>query len=208
MNKSPAAPLAAAATQTAGLRRSALVLYAMTNADREWVFERLPAKARALLDPMIGELRELGVATDRALLRDAVQQSESLQAKDSTPVAETDEQALEKFSHEIIAQAFDAEPAGLIAKLLSCRQWSWRESVLQRIGVYKRRQILEALKAYAPAIGRESRLTAVLMQQLVIRARQIRDEGTTSRDAWRTRLAQLKALTHPWLQRFSPRSRA
>jgi hypothetical protein len=170
------------------------------------MFERIPAKVRALLDPMLGELRELGVATDRALLRDATRQS--LQAEESRPVAESDDQALEQFSHEVMARALSAEPAALIAQLLSCRSWSWRDPVLQQIGAHKRRQIQEAMEVYASTIGSESRLTTVLMRQLVIRARQIRDECTGSRDAGGTRLAHVKALIFPWLRRFSPRPRA
>ena len=125
MNEGSTVSPADSEMQTAGLRRSALILYAMTSEDREWIFERLPAKVRALLDPMIGELRELGVATDRDLLRDAMRQTESLQAKHPTLVAESDDQALEQFSHEVIARALSAEPAALIAKLLGCRSWSW-----------------------------------------------------------------------------------
>ena len=204
---SPASP-AESEMQTAGLRRSALILYAMTSEDREWMFERLPAKVRALLDPMIGELRELGVATDRALLRDAMRQAESLQAEDSTPVAESDDQALEQFSSEVMARALNAEPAALIAKLLNCRSWSWRDPVMRQMGAHKRRQIQDALEVCAPTGGSESRLTTVLMRQLLIRVRQLRADCTSDPDAGRTGLAQVRALIFPWLHRFSPRPRA
>lgn len=50
-----------------GLRRAALSLHGLAEQDRSWVLAALRPEQRAMLQPMLAELRELGIPADAAL---------------------------------------------------------------------------------------------------------------------------------------------
>jgi hypothetical protein len=50
------------------LRQAALTLHAMTDIDREWVLNALDASQRSALEPLLRELREIGMPSDTSLL--------------------------------------------------------------------------------------------------------------------------------------------
>lgn len=59
----------------AGLRRAALALHALGEADREWLLERLPAQSRQTLGELLAELGELGIPPDDAVIRAALSEA-------------------------------------------------------------------------------------------------------------------------------------
>lgn len=60
---------------SAGLRRAALTLHALDQADRAWLLERLPAQSREVLGELLGELRELRIPRDDEVIRAALSEA-------------------------------------------------------------------------------------------------------------------------------------
>jgi len=56
----------------AGLRRAALALHALGQADRDWLLEQLPPQPRQTLGGLLAELTELGIAPDVEVIRAAL----------------------------------------------------------------------------------------------------------------------------------------
>lgn len=103
---------------SAGLRRAALALHALGEADREWLLSRLPAQSRETLDPLLVELGELGIAPDDAVIRVALSEVVA-----DAPVA-TDE------ARALCAVLADEAPA-VQSLLLAALPASQRDAVLQ-----------------------------------------------------------------------------
>jgi hypothetical protein len=60
---------------SAAQRRAALTMHALQPRDQRWVLQRLPAQQRAVVAGLLGELRELGIPSDRGLLQSVLETS-------------------------------------------------------------------------------------------------------------------------------------
>jgi hypothetical protein len=60
---------------SAAQRRAALTVHALQPRDQRWVLQRLPAPQRAVVAGLLGELRELGIPSDRRLLQPVLETS-------------------------------------------------------------------------------------------------------------------------------------
>lgn len=59
----------------AGLRRAALALHALGQADREWLLNQLPVPSRQTLGELLAELSELGIPPDDEVIRVALSEA-------------------------------------------------------------------------------------------------------------------------------------
>lgn len=101
------------------LRQSALALHALAAQDRAWVLAALSEGQRAVLQPLLAELEEIGIPRDADLLQ-AVQPP----ATGARSSGELD----------VLARLLRREPRGVAAGFLNAESWPWRREVLQRIG--------------------------------------------------------------------------
>lgn len=136
-------------------RRAALLLHAMSPADRDWVLEQLPAAARARVRGLLDELAELGIPADEVLL-------EGLRDASPAPVAQPRSAApplsaiegtgavavLEAADPREVARVLRNEPLGIVVHLLKAREWTWRDALLSELGVVERRRVEEKLAAH------------------------------------------------------------
>lgn len=103
---------ASAGDVPAGERHAALALHSMTAADRDWMLQQLGADRRAVIEGLLDELRELGVAAQPQWLADEC---------GDRPMAGTSvspREALRRLPADVLHQLLRAEPDRLIADVL------------------------------------------------------------------------------------------
>ena len=144
-------------------RQAALLLHALGSADREWVLNSLPALQRDELRGLLQELQDLGIPADRHFLDQlALQAVAANSTRDGNHAAQKGEaslggmgcsfdnfvnsmESLQPRQIEKLADLLGREPAGLVARLLNMKDWSWHEALLSRLDLNQRSQIRETL---------------------------------------------------------------
>lgn len=113
------------------LRRAALLVHGMPEADAAWLLASLSPAQRAALEPLLQELGAIGLPRDPTLLPElpsdrnappALGRNRSLAALDRRGVAS-------------LESVLRTEPGGVVAALLSSGAWPWRARVARKWGV-------------------------------------------------------------------------
>ena len=99
------------ASTPAGERHAALALHGMAAVDREWMLQQLGDERRAVLEGLLVELRELGVAAERQLLA-----AGSSGAASGEPAPR---EVLASLPGELLHRLLRDEPDALIADVLT-----------------------------------------------------------------------------------------
>lgn len=135
----------------AGTRKSALLLHAMAQADREWVMAQLPEAERATLVALLAELESLGIPADRALVAEVVNtvREPEESAAPSREAALVREIALADSSH--LSALLRDEPALVLAHLLRIADWPWRAELRKHLGEAKWLEAEAGLKTFREA---------------------------------------------------------
>lgn len=157
-------------------RRAALVLHALSASDREWILRRLPRGASKVLRGLQGELDELGIPGDRALLEQfgtqvqAAHEQRTAQDQAGMSVAQLC-RILVPSDPARLAGLLREEPPQLIASFLQLNDWPWREQFVQQLGPLRRKQVTERLTAGAdrPMPPRERALNRHLLNRIIER---------------------------------------
>lgn len=118
-------------------RQAALLLHTVSAPDRAWLLAQLSAAERASLEPLLAELTELGIPADRALLDELAVPSGSA----PLPAASPTSHALAAADARLVVQVLAGEPIDLVARVLACRAWPWREAVLAAQSPNRRDQL-------------------------------------------------------------------
>ena len=142
------------------VHRAALTLHALSSDDRAWVLEALSSHQRSVLQPLLGELDELGIPRGPDLLRGlagtgseaAIPASEALQALDDPAVRR-------------LASLLAAEPPRLAAALLAGRSWPWREQLLAALPQAMAQEVESLARSGSPALA----LHAAIVAEAVLR---------------------------------------
>lgn len=141
------------------LRRAALRLHAMADADRQWVIEALDGGQRALLQPLLGELRALGIP------REAVPVAALAEGAPTEPELAAGERWLDTLDTEgvaALASVLSREPPAVMQALLAAKPWPWRAPLVAAIRADSGAEIRTAPPAAAPAPRLQRELAAVL----------------------------------------------
>lgn len=153
------------------VRRAALLLHAMGQADRDWVLGQLPASGRERLRDLLRELAELGIPRDATLLSQVVSAPAAVREPsldvEALPAA-TPSGTIAAADPAHLAAVLRGEPVELVALLLSLREWAWRDAFLRQIGPVMARQVAERQAVARGRIGGagEEALLAVLARRL------------------------------------------
>lgn len=124
-------------------RRAALLLHALTAADRDWVLGALAPSRRAELQALMGELQELGIAPESEMVGRWLE-------PERHPLDDLGGRDLAR-----LARTLAGEPPVLVARLLAARRWRWREALLARLPSAFAMQVRAASAApRAPALER------------------------------------------------------
>jgi hypothetical protein len=108
-------------------RRAALTIHALGEEDRAWMLGQLQPRQRAVLEPLLGELRELGVQADRSALE---------QIESDSPASVTAAARLGRLGRPEIrrlARLLEQEPPQLTRALLSAGDPAWRNALLKSL---------------------------------------------------------------------------
>lgn len=143
-------------------RKAALFLHALTPTDRNWLIGRLPSMQRERLVVLLKELQTLGIPADRRLLEEAIavpvpaseERIAQIRPKRafSVPLPTTHDERcrmIDQADPLHMAAVLRGESAGLIARVLQLRSWSWQQVVLDHLTVRKRCQVDEYRTAFA-----------------------------------------------------------
>jgi hypothetical protein len=139
------------------LRRAALLVHAMPETDARWLLDTLADGQRAMLEPLLRELRALRLPADGSLLA-------SLHGAPAAAAPVANDCALATIERQGIAsleRLLAAEPAGVAVRFLGLRAWPWRLQVGQRLRIPP--GPIEANGATGPAL-REALLQAIEQQ--------------------------------------------
>ncbi|WP_061540368.1 hypothetical protein [Collimonas fungivorans] len=175
-------------SDTIGFRRTALLLHAMSAADRDWMLAKLDGEMRATLKTMLDELLALGIPADRALLNRAADgivpaastrrhsdASVNIELNGSANILRADavDSAIANLADmgpAALSQILNEEPAELIARLLACHDWKWRDGLLEKLGSGRRLQVERLAHSFSAC---PPRLREVLLQSVAARVAQL-----------------------------------
>jgi hypothetical protein len=142
------------------IRRAALLLHTVADADRAWLLERLDDAARARLSALVDELRALGIPRSPELLDEL------------GPPARAQPAGLHGADPALLARVLGPEPAALVARVVALGPWPWTGELLARLGAAQRRRVMDALDARlpaapgAPTTALDARLLALLERRV------------------------------------------
>jgi hypothetical protein len=118
-------------------RKAALALHAMGTDDQQWLLSRLPPPRRAEVQALLQELRDLGIPPDQELLAACL-----ADAPRSVPRSATERLAqLPDGQMRALAQALEAEPPLLVARLLRAHPWSWKQAMAHEFSLSFRNSV-------------------------------------------------------------------
>ncbi|MFT4171324.1 MAG: hypothetical protein QM639_02095 [Rhodocyclaceae bacterium] len=145
-------------------RKAALLLHAMSEADRQWALARLSPESRTTAVAFLDELRTLGIPADESLVREALDEAAS-QIRDKVETIDP----LSSASPEVMLGLLRYESVNTIAWVLSLRDWPWREAFLSRLSPSLREDVLLAcIPEVPPALAASIR--SVLAERLAAMA--------------------------------------
>ncbi|MBE7367193.1 hypothetical protein [Ramlibacter pallidus] len=110
-------------------RRAALLVHAMPPSDQAWLLGSLPPAQREAVEELLGELREMGIPPDAALLRDVIEAPPTAQPETAEDVLAR----LDAHQVERLAQLLRDEPPVLAGRVLALRAWPWAGALLAQL---------------------------------------------------------------------------
>jgi hypothetical protein len=136
-------------------RQVALILHALADADRAWLLGRLPPAQVGMLEPLLAELRELGIPADPSL---------AAQAHDAEMRRVT--QTIRECSLPQLQSALADEPDGAIAAVLIAESWPWQDVFLAAQEPAKARLIKDLMRSNPGGAALHRALLRELAQRL------------------------------------------
>lgn len=109
-------------------RRAALLLHAMDAGDQEWTLANLAPAQRAHLEPLLRELRAIGIPPDAALLEGPPQDP----APQPPRPAHARLAQAPRLELDALARALEHEPPRLVALLLQAGEAGWQRQLQSR----------------------------------------------------------------------------
>lgn len=113
------------------LRRAALRVHALPDPDAAWLLDALSAPDRATLEPLLRELRALGMPRDPALVPDLADGSPAM------PPSERAGSLARLQGRDLIRleQVLRSEPRTVTARLLELQAWPWTGRIARKLRV-------------------------------------------------------------------------
>lgn len=145
------AVLKQAHTGTAGdeRRAAALLLHGLGEADRRWAWSQLDAPEQLALAPLMQELKDLGVPSDAAWVRQVLA-SQAPAAPETKPVDAVRDRIAQASPSQLVVLLLP-EPAVLVQRLLALGPWPWAQEVVSTLRVQRDDPIDPATAGTLPA---------------------------------------------------------
>ncbi len=195
------------------VRRAAIVAHALSAEDQGWLFAQMAPSELPQLKALLAELVQLGVPTDRRLLEQALDGTESFgvvrvpqTARNLTPGDRSNLDFfvdLDAVNEGALITALRQEPALLIARFLRIQSWPWTQKVLDALPALLRRQVDDLLADPSDASASGGALEEALLRSLRLRCERWTVVATGQSPTERPRFGQVKFNT--WFQRWGSR---
>lgn len=150
-----------------GLRKAALYLHGMEEADRRWMLDALTDEEREYLHATLAELDEMGVPRGNAWLPELTE-AHATDVREHEDACQSSEiEVIEAADLSKLIQVFEHEPDSIVALLLKHRVWSWRQAYVGKQYLQKREHLLHALET--PGQPLKLKVEAALLTALATR---------------------------------------
>lgn len=148
-----------------GYRRAALCLHGLSERDCSWVLQSLPDSERIELDRLLSELKDMGIPRDNSWLPRQINSAhcdyaaanlldprmELIAALGGAPVGR-------------MVELLNGEPDVVIAAVLGCHEWEWKDAFVEKLKPMRRPQVLELQSAHWPLRLRNAIFAALLQK--------------------------------------------
>lgn len=195
------------------VRRAALVAHSLSAEDQGWLFAQMEPTELPQLKIFLAELVQLGVPTDRRMLEQALDETDSaggVRVQQTVKnLAPTDKSNLDFFANldagceGALVTALRQEPALLIARFMCIRDWSWKQRVLDGLPALLRQQVGDLLAGSSDVSVSGKSLEEALLCAMRLRCERYAATTTQQSPKERTRFGQVKFKA--WLQRWGSR---
>lgn len=166
-----------------GAKQAALLLNALTPADRSWVLSQLDANQCGELRPLIAELHQLGLPNGLAVLSldargqgigndDSTQNYSPHPRTGSVAVAEkallNDADYLKELGSQdlgCLERIWSVEQPELVAYALTIQKWPWHDALLERLPLKQRTRVRDALRLMSH-VSLDSKLATAVLARL------------------------------------------
>lgn len=185
-----------------GLRKAALYLHGLEEADRRWLLDALSDEERQSLQTTLAELDEMKIPKGDAWLPELAEAHSfgGRDTGDNIQISVIDE--IERADPSSLTEVFEGEPDWVVAILLKHRVWSWRQTYVGKQYLQKRKRLLRALET--PGQQLKPKLEAALLNTLAMRLSDL-DSGSESEMKFETALSEAQESEQVEVQR--PRRR-
>jgi hypothetical protein len=158
-----------------GVRKAALYLHGLEEADRSWLLNALSEEERESLHITLAELEKMGVPKGDAWLPELAeaQLADAREIESDSKDSEIDE--IDRADLSRITQVLESEPNEVVAMLLKRRIWSWRQAYVSKLYLQKREQLLRALET--PERPIKPKVEAALITALATRLMSLESES-------------------------------
>jgi hypothetical protein len=165
----------AAATAGNDVRKAALLLHTLSDLDRNWMLERLPAQHRRQLLDLVEELHGLGIPASQALLDAVKDDTTAGRAPICTPADDSWESRcaeIDRAGPSAVWPILRDEPEHLIARVMAVRDWSWAPAIAQWLDPLQRSRVKGLLERGRPSTYADAQaMNAYLLSRLSERIR-------------------------------------
>jgi hypothetical protein len=164
-----------------GLRKAALYLHSLNEADQHWLLNALSEAEREQLAEVTEELETMGIPKGHAWLPEL---AETHSVGSGNRLSEALQKACETIDQAdlaVITQVFEQEPDWVEALLLKYRVWSWRQSYIGKQYLQKREHLLKLLESPDPPM--KAKLQEALLVAFAGRLKQLHSTANTDFEA-------------------------
>ncbi len=164
-----------------GYKKTALHLYGLGEADRQWLLEQLPENHQQRLTPMLVELAALGIPREPTLLSgfDGVD-IDSAPSVEEEPVAiESDSvRSIVQVDPVVVGRVLIEESDAVVATVMQAYDWPWIEEVMNDFPLPRKASIVEAISRINGSIAVKVSETVLLIlaERLATEAEQMASE--------------------------------
>jgi hypothetical protein len=173
------------------------MLHGLADTDRSWLLGQLGPAQAEVLEPLLAELRELGIPADPTL---AAQALGPIGAQADVQTRSAVEKKIATRTLPELQLALADEPHGAIAAILAAGNWPWQDAFLAAQEPAKARAIKEQMQSRPGGAA----LQRTLLQGLAQRLADIPVARTTPERGWPGFVRRLESMA----MRFAPRGRA
>ena len=178
-------------------RQAALFLRSLGEIDRDWIVSALPTQQQIELRSLLRELQDLGIPEDKKLSASLISLANEAIPPTCLNVTSSALQGLQQLKPVevlVLAKLLNREPAGLVAKVLGLREWSWRAALLNQLDITQQRRVREQLdivgqlrarsEGQGESVAFELAVSQILLAEIHASRAHLQDVAVESLSAW------------------------